>query len=311
MLEGGNVIIVPLLVFASVMLFALAFGGQQSVSVGSRLQRHGYGPASDRDKELSLPFSRRVIVPMLRSVGRLAMALTPASMIQGLEGRLALAGNPYRMTSAQFATITLVLGVALPLLFLGAKGVGIGGRFALNDILILVVLFGVGSYLLPNMWLSSRISSRKKQIDRSLPDTLDLVTISVEAGLTLEAALARIVSRQKGPLADEFARALQETSIGKSRSMALRDISKRAGVADLQSVIAAVVQAEEMGSSIGTVLRVQSDAVRIRRRLHAQEMAIQAPVKMLIPLIFLVLPAMFVVLLDPAVIRIIQVFSNL
>src|SRR3990172_2331172 len=272
-------VIVPLLAFASVMLLIVALGGQQSESVGNRLQRYGYGAVTDRDNPLSLPFSQRVVGPAVRAVGRLAMAVTPVKMIQGMEQRLVLAGNPHGITATQLTTVALIVGIGLPITYLMVKGIGVGGQLGLNDILIMLGLLAFGGYLLPNGWLNSQIAGRKKKIDRTLSDTLDLITISVEAGLTLEAALARIVARQKGPLSDEFARALQETSIGKSRSIALRDISKRAGVADLQSVIAAIVQAEEMGSSIGTVLRVQSDAVRIRRRLHAQEMAIQAPVK--------------------------------
>lgn len=302
-------VIVSLLVFISVVLLILAMGKSPSDTVEGRLDRYGYGPGSHRVRDLSLPFSQRVVVPVFRRFAQLGAVLTPSSLTQAAEERLTLAGNPYGMRASGFLTIVIVVGVAVPLLYVAAITMVLGRPMTRDNYLISLVLLAFMLYLLPRLWLASQVSARQKRIEKSLPDALDLITISVEAGLTLEAALARMISRSKGPLADEFSRALQETNLGKARALALRDVSKRTGVADLQSVIAALIQAEEMGSSIGSVLRVQSDAVRVRRQQRAQEQAIQAPVKMLFPLILFVLPAMFVVILGPAVIRIAQIFK--
>lgn len=302
------VVVVSLLVFISVALFVLALGKSHAETAEGRLEKFGYGPGTHRVRDLSLPFSQRVIVPIVRSFVRLGAALTPASMMERTEARLTLAGNPYGLRATQFVSIFVVLGGGAALLYIGVITIALGRAMERGNYFAALALLGLVIYGLPTLWLSMQIASRQKRIEKSLPDALDLITISVEAGLTLEAALARVVSRSKGPLADEFGRALQETNLGKARATALRDVSKRTGVADLQSVIAALIQAEEMGSSIGTVLRVQSDAVRVRRQQRAQEQAIQAPVKMLFPLILFILPAMFVVILGPAAIRIMGIF---
>lgn len=301
-------VIVSILVFISVVFLILAMGKSPSETAEGRLDKYGYGPGSHRVRDLSLPFSQRVLLPILRRVAQLGTALTPISLAEGAERRLTLAGNPHGMRAPVFLTIVITIGVAVPLLYVAIVTVAVGRPMKQDDYLITLALLGVMLYLLPRLWLGSQVSARQKRIEKSLPDALDLITISVEAGLTLEAALARMISRSKGPLADEFSQALQETNLGKARAMALRDVSKRTGVADLQSVIASLIQAEEMGSSIGGVLRVQSDAVRVRRQQRAQEQAIQAPVKMLFPLILFVLPAMFVVILGPAIIRMAQLF---
>ncbi|MBI2909620.1 MAG: type II secretion system F family protein [Chloroflexi bacterium] len=300
--------IIPILVFVSVAVLILAFS-HHSEAVEGRLQKYGYGIASRRAGDLAKPFSQRVITPILNSLAKIGGSLTPKNLAQKTEEQLLLAGKPHGLTSGQFQTIANVGGILLPALYLGTARLASGRNPELKEFAIAAALFGLGAYMLPTLWLKSKISGRKKRIEKDLPDTLDLVTICVEAGLTLEAALARVVSRTKGPLADEFRRALQEVSIGKARSKALRDISLRTGVADLQSIIAALVQSEEIGSSIASVLRVQADAMRIKRRQRAQEQAHQAPVKMLFPLVLFILPAMFTVILGPAVIRLISVFT--
>ncbi|MCL4534571.1 MAG: type II secretion system F family protein [Bacteroidetes bacterium] len=303
------VVIVSLLVFISVVLLVLAVGRPHGETAEGRLERYGYGPGSHRVRDLSLPFSRRVIFPVLRSLARIGAALTPGSIKEKTEEQLVLAGNPYGLRAAPFLTVAFAIGLSVPVLYGAGVTLGQGNPMRGDNYLIALCLAVLSVYVLPRMWLSLRVSARKRKIEKTLPDALDLITISVEAGLTLEAALARVVARSKGPLADEFGRALQETGLGKDRAMALRDVSKRTGVADLQSVVASLIQAEEMGTSIGNVLRVQSDAVRVRRQQRAQEQAIQAPVKMLVPLILFILPTMFVVILGPAVLRIAAIFK--
>ncbi len=296
------------LVFASVVLLVLAAARPYSESAEGRLERFGFGAGSRRTRDLSLPFSERVVFPALEKMAQVAAGLAPASIREKVEQQLVIAGNPGGLRAPAFLTIFITLTICAEVLYLLSNMSSRGLALGVDGLLAMLVLAAVFGYLIPRLWLSMAISSRKAQIEKRLPDSLDLITISVEAGLTLEAALARVVSRSAGALADEFARALEETRLGKSRSAALRDVARRTGVADLQSVIAALIQAEDMGTSIAPVLRVQSEAVRIRRRQRAQEQAIQAPVKMLFPLIFFILPALFVVVLGPAVIRIARVF---
>jgi tight adherence protein C len=166
-------------------------------------------------------------------------------------------------------------------------------------------LIGVGfGYLMPEFWLGGRIKKRQKVILRSIPDTLDLLTISVRAGLGFDAALAKVVEKLPGPLSDEFRRALAEVRVGKTRRDALRDMVPRTQVAPLSNFIGAIIQAEQLGVSISKVLQVQSEQLRIERRQRAEEMAAKAPIKMLFPLVGCIFPALFIVILGPAIIKI-------
>lgn len=303
------VVIVPILVFISIVIVIQALSNPKAESSEGRLQKYGQGLASKRASELAKPFSQRVLLPLFGRLIRSANSTMPENIRLKAEKRLAMAGNPYKLEA--FLTATLVLGVGLPVAYLGLIQIATRAFPSATNLLVALALFAFGIYLLPNMWLNMKVSARRKKIERSLPDALDLITISVEAGLTLEAALARVVSRTKGPLAEEFSRALQEVAIGKARGKALKDVAARAGVADLQSIIAALVQGEEMGSSIAKILRVQSDSMRVKRQQHAQQMAHEAPVKMLFPLVLFILPAMFVVILGPAVIKLLDVFTKM
>lgn len=304
------IVVIPILVFFSALLLVEAFGNSHLKDMEARLQKYGYGMTVTREGELSRPFSQRVIVPIFAGFSKLALALTPAKVKEATAAKLIKAGNPYSLTASQFLTVAAAAGFILPALYIGMLR-SANGSIGFNEILVALLLMAVVTYLGPRIWLNSRISGRQNRIERSLPDALDLITVSVEAGLTLEAALATVVAKTKGPLAEEFEKGLHEMNIGKSRAKALRDIGNRTGVADLKSVIAALVQAEEMGSSISNVLRIQSDSVRVKRQLRAKEQAMQAPVKMLFPLVLFILPAMFIVILGPAVMRLMAAFAGM
>jgi len=173
--------------------------------------------------------------------------------------------------------------------------------------LIMMAMVGLSGWFggrLPINWLRRRAAARQGKIQRALPDTLDLITVSVEAGLGLDAALAKVVEKTRGPLRDEFGRVLQEVGLGKVRRIALRDMSARVDVGDLTSFMSAIVQADQMGLGVAEVLRAQADEVRLKRRQRAEETAMKAPVKMLFPLVCFIFPAMMTVLLGPAVYRI-------
>src|SRR5258705_5714538 len=172
---------------------------------------------------------------------------------------------------------------------------------------LLLALVGAGiGYLAPEFWLGRRVKARQKAILMGIPDALDLLTISVRAGLGFDAALGKVVEKLKGPLVDEFRRALAEVRVGKARREALRDIVPRTEVQPLTNFISAIIQAEQLGVSISKVLQVQSEQLRIERRQRAEEQAAQAPIKMLFPLVGCIFPSLFVVILGPALILIMQ-----
>ncbi len=172
-----------------------------------------------------------------------------------------------------------------------------------------IVGFGIG-FLLPEFWLGNKIKARQKVILKMIPDTLDLLTISVRAGLGFDGALAKVVEKLPGPLTDEFRRALAEVRVGKARREALRDMVPRTNVQPLSNFIGAIIQAEQLGVSISKVLQVQSEQLRIERRQRAEEMAARAPIKMLFPLVGCIFPSLFIVILGPALISIVKTMGS-
>ena len=199
------------------------------------------------------------------------------------------------------------MGAVFGLLFAGLLAFAM--RPALGGIVILALLFGFLGYIAPDLWLRSKTDRRKLEITNALPDTIDLLTISVEAGLGFDQAMGRIVSKSNNTLSREFGRVLTQMRLGVPRRDALRQMADRTGVEDVSQFVGAIVQAEQLGASVGRVLRVQSAEMRVRRRQRAQKLAQQAPIKMLFPMAFLILPSIFVVVLGPAIPRIVKVFA--
>jgi len=256
------------------------------------------GTTREELPDLARPVAERVLGPVLDAVAGRILAILPQSMLNGLKRKLILAGEPLNLggfltVMAVSAALFVVLGFALV--------VGAGAGFQANQLLLLIALGAVG-LVLPYLWLINRIRRRQTTITRSLPDSFDLVTTCVEAGLGLDAALARVAEKVEGPFAEELSRTLREVGMGRMRRDALRELGERTGVPDLITFVNAVVQAEQMGTGIGQVLRVQSEQLRMRRRQRAEEMANQAPVKMVFPLVLCIFPTLFMVILGPAAI---------
>ncbi|MCA9984832.1 MAG: type II secretion system F family protein, partial [Anaerolineales bacterium] len=208
-----------------------------------------------------------------------------------------------RLSAAEFWAWRGVATFAMAILFfiiLGGYDLSTPTRLAYT---LLATAFG---FMLPQMLLSSKITRRQQAIMKKLPDALDLMTICVDAGLTFDGAMSKVNEKWDDPLANDFGRVIYEMQLGKSRRQALRDMSDRMNVADVTSFIASVLQADQLGVSVGRVLRIQSEQMRLRRRQRAEEKAQQASLKMLFPLIFLIFPSMFVVLLGPAIFRVIR-----
>jgi tight adherence protein C len=226
-----------------------------------------------------------------------------------------MAGNPGDIRVSDWIGVKLLVGIVAGVLLFFLLGVMMfSGSWLDPMVLVQRLLFGalgvaIG-YLVPEFWLGSKIKARQKVILRMIPDTLDLLTISVRAGLGFDAALAKVVEKLPGPLTDEFRRALAEVRVGKSRREALRDMIPRTQVPPLSNFIGAIIQAEQLGVSISKVLQVQSEQLRIERRQRAEQQAAQAPIKMLFPLVGCIFPSLFIVILGPAMMAIIKTMGS-
>lgn len=248
------------------------------------------------------PLLRRVA----QQIGSRLSQRQAGTHLMRLQMKLAQAGSPLRMTAKEWLGIRL-LAVVCGVVAGGTLMATSGGKVsALFMCVVCVLLAWVG----PDFWLSRRTSQRQAELLRQLPNALDLLTVSVEAGLGFDQALSRLAHRLHGPLADEFGRALAEIQLGSTRSSALQGLAARTGVEAVRTFVSAVVQSEKLGVGMAQVLRVQSAEVRRKRRMDAQERALKAPVKMLFPLIVFVFPALFVVVLGPALLHMIQIFHK-
>jgi tight adherence protein C len=260
-------------------------------------------PVTLEEVELSLPFTQRIVVPLLNSLAQFIARFTPQRSLESARHNLELAGNPYNLTASQFwaarAIAAVILGGLIAVLMFVTKAEWT------RRILFPLVSAALG-FFLPVLWLSSQISRRKNSIIKSLPDALDLLTVCVEAGLGFDAAMQKVTEKWKDDLAMAFGRVLQEIRLGKTRREALRDMADRMEVTDVTSFVAAIIQADQLGVSIAKVLRIQSDQMRVRRRQRAEEKAHQAPIKMLFPMVFLIFPSLYLVLLGPAILKVMQ-----
>jgi tight adherence protein C len=244
----------------------------------------------------------RSVTPVLRFVE----ASTPAGLQEGIRARLDMAGNP--MTSESFLTWQLTGMLLLPLAYI-LLVVRSGTVFEGRELLLAALLGCVGGYF-PKYWLAKRIERRQRSIQRALPDALDLITVSMEAGLALDGALAKVVEKSHGPLSEEFQKTLHEIVLGAPRRQAIRRLGTRTGVRDLGTLVNAIVQADEMGVSMADIMRTQAEDARIRRRQRAEEEARKAPVKMLFPLIAFILPSAMFVTAGPAALVVYHTFHN-
>jgi tight adherence protein C len=261
-----------------------------------------------RDETMKENFGDRVVVPVVARAGRLARRVTPLDARDRIQKKLLLAGSPAGWDAERvlaFKIIGAVSGFVLSIIL--AQIVTLSPFL---QIIVTALLTFVG-FIAPDSILNGQVENRKKEILRTLSDTLDLLTISVEAGLSLNAAIAMVVRNVPGVLSSEFARMLQEIQLGVPRSDAFRHLSERTDVEELNAFALAMVQADVFGVSIGSVLRTQAAQLRIKRRQSIEAKAAQTPVKIVFPLIICVLPSLFVVIIGPGAIQIFQSFSNL
>ena len=254
-------------------------------------------PMSLEELELSQDFGQRIILPFFDRIGELAQRFTPQATLESARLRLEMAGNPMQMNPAFFLMLRFVFAVLFGgILFLIFARTG-GNWLQGLGISLLFLLIG---FAFPSLWLSGRIKARQKAVFRAMPDALDLLTISVEAGLGFDAAMSKVHEKWINELALEFGRVIHEIRLGKLRRDALRDMADRLGVAEMSSFVAAVIQSEQLGVSMAKVLRIQSDQMRVRRRQMAEEEAHKAPIKMVFPIALLIFPSIMIILLGPA-----------
>ncbi len=301
------IIAMLLLLGAAVGLIIYALNSQRAATIDQRLNTYTEAVKSLDEIELEKPFAERVLVPIMKYVLDMFGKLSPQRNAAKIRHNLQLAGNPYGMTPVMFGGMRLALSVVLFVLF-GVITVTTMG-FTMNALMYTLMGAELG-YLLPGMWLGNQIKKRQKALTRALPDALDLLTISVEAGLGFDVALQRVTDKSDNELSREFKRVIADMRLGRSRREALRDLGERNGVEDLKTFTAAIIQADQLGVSMSKILRLQSDQMRMKRRQRAEEEAQKAPVKMLIPMVFLIFPAIFVVLLGPSVPRFIEAFGG-
>ncbi|MEM7274760.1 MAG: type II secretion system F family protein [Actinomycetota bacterium] len=290
------------------LFVALSQAEERNTARSSLRHLDDYQIENQRDKELLTPLRDRLFKPVVDVFSRLGGRFNPPDYVESVRVKHIQAGIHSADRVERFLAIR-VLCFALVPVWLGVvflvNPLGMSGMLHL-----LMAGVGVGGLVVgPNSRLNSKVSARSKDIQRSLPDVLDLLVISVEAGLGFEQALDRVIHNVPCELTDEFARVLGETSAGSTRSDALRALQDRVDLPEIRSFVLAMIQADKFGVSIGRVLRSQADEMRIKRRQLAQEQAQKAPVKMLIPMVFCIFPALFVVILGPAMINISESFG--
>ena len=303
-------IVIFVLVFVScfMMLYSIiAYTQRDKLSISSRLEDIKKINIGAVDTELNQPLFTRVLRPMLDSMGKTMIKITPGELLASLENKIVKAGNPGRMSLKDWLNIQALLVIVLPVITL------LAGRFfnmAAGNLLLFILAEVALGFVLPGFILGKLMTARQTIILNSLPDVIDLLTVSVEAGLGFDGALLKVVDKKPGPLAAEFEKVLQEIKVGRQKKDALKDMSQRIGLQDLTTFIGAIIQADQFGVGIANVLRIQAEQIRQKRKQRAQEKAMKAPVKMLIPMVVFIFPTLFIVLLGPVLIQIIEQFAK-
>ena len=295
-------------VFGAVCFMLIGiFSGKLESKAQERISR-ALGQGEMTIEEDIRPLSERMLRPMLHQFAHGLTRWAPKGQREQTTTKLSAAGLSGQWEEVEWKGLQYALSMFLSLLFFGIFSFMNTGLLTRLEMGIIGFLIG---YMFPNSWLKVKAKQRQKEIQQTLPDVLDLLTVSVEAGLGFDAALLKVVEKQKGVLAEEFLRVLQEIKMGRPRREALRDLARRNKPAeDLSNVVASLVQADQLGISIGGVLRNQALQIRQKQRQRAEEKAQKAPVKMMIPLVFFVFPSIFIIVLGPAIIQIIEMFKQ-
>jgi tight adherence protein C len=302
--------LIPLLSSVFVFLSIASLGTWQAQRLQWRATSRFQALAAERRAYQPLQevsFEQRIVLPIAAGLTNGLINLLPPTFIARTRRQLVAAGQPLSLPT--FLSVVLFLATAMPLTFFLIAWSATDGEPPTGVYVFIPVaaLFGA---VIPFLWLSRRVRARQLAIWRRLPDAFDLMTTCVEAGLGLDSAFHRVSEKLSGPVAAEFAEMLREVAMGKARRDALRDMGDRTGVGDLQTFANTIVQTEELGTSLGTALRAQAGDLRLHRRQRAEEEARRAPAKMVFPLVFFILPSLFVVILGPVIIELFKTFGD-
>jgi len=265
---------------------------KQEGALQARLTTYGNRPPDLDEIMLQKPFSERIMKPIIAKLSNLMASRTPEKSLEQIRQNLDAAGNPNNLTVADFLGITGFAALA---------GAGIAFLLMQEPMMKVLGVF-VGGFIgskLPGMWLGSKAGARQKEMTLSLPDALDLLTISVEAGMGFEQAMSKVASKWDNALTREFGRSLREQRMGMSRREALRALGARAGVQEVTTFTSAIIQADQLGVSIARILQIQSEQMRIKRRQKAEKLAHEAPLKMTFPMVLFMMPALWIIILGP------------
>src|SRR5687767_12599911 len=295
-------VVLAILAAIGVLIVVYARAGARSADpVRARLSQLGSMQARTLEElELQQPLFERTLRPLATRLSGLAQRFASPNQVSRAEKRLLMAGNPGNLRTIDFLGLKLVVA---GILGMGTFAFGLLTGSAAFGFVAALGFGGLG-FFLPEFWLRRRIKKRQYQVLRATPDTLDLLTISVRAGLSFDGALAKVVEKVPGPLSDEFRRVLAEVRVGRIRREAMRDVVGRTDVPALTNFIGAIIQAEQLGVPIAKVLQIQSEQLRIERRQRAEEAAAKAPVKMLFPMVGCIFPTIFIVILGPAIVTV-------
>lgn len=301
-------IIILLGATTALIIFGLRTSTTSNTDVQVRLEEFAgrTTPLTLEEIELSQPFSQRVVRPMLVRLAKFFSGLSPAKSKAAAERQLELAGRPYGWGATEFFGLRIFVMLVVGVLTFLITSLSPTASFTTK--LLVPLLAALLGFFLPLLWLRTKINKRKREIIKSLPDAMDLLTITVEAGMGFDGALQKVAEKWDNELSRAFGKLVQEMRLGVIRREALRNMSNNMDVPDVTSFVAAIIQADQLGVSIAKILRVQSEQMRTKRRQRAEEAANKAPIKMLFPLVFLIFPALFVVLLGPAVLIIMETF---
>ncbi|TMC00284.1 MAG: type II secretion system F family protein [Chloroflexi bacterium] len=296
-------IVIAIVIFGAVSSLVFSFVSRPATAtMESRITDFRQRTAMEEREEIDLdvPFVERVLKPGIEGIAHAFSSVLPASVLGNIQKQLIMAGNP--MTLNAFVTFWAIC-IGICMLFALVLFAALPASYLLQKMAFGMLLL-IFAWMLPRTWLKGQVKARQKNVIRALPDAMDLVTTCVEAGLGLDAALARVAEKTEGPFAVELSRMLRDVAMGKLRRDAMTELDERIGVDELSTFITSVIQAEQLGVGIAQVLRVQSDQLRTKRRQRAERSAHEAPIKMLFPLVLFIFPAFLIVILGPAVIRI-------
>lgn len=294
------------------LIFSLLYGilsimNGNKIEIEKRISQIQELHKVNEEKNENKSFLERTIKPFYQSLSKSLIKMTPSNKIAMLNKRLEKAGLLKNITIEKwlFKKSMFVLAIST---MIGLLSFMVDPNIMKAAILGLLIALVINTFF--NFYLSKRIEKRKKKILKDLPYTLDLITVSVEAGLSFDGALARVISNISGELCDEFAKSLKEIRMGIERKVALRNMSDRCDVKALSMLTTSIIQADELGVSLSRVLRIESENLREQRKQAAREKAMKAPIKMLFPLVFFIFPTLFIIILGPAVIRMINIFAR-